>query len=143
MEKKTLKTYQITINSEPEEIESIKQMFDIIKVKEIKKTRTLTQNNSLHLWFSQIAEALNEKHFDMRTIIRDEIAIEWSGYNVKEYLFRPLMKAKFGKKSTTQLFKSGEIDDIIDIITKVIAERTNGEVGYIPFPSIVSINNFS
>ena len=49
-------------------------------------------------------------------------------------MWRRIQKEMFGQKSTTQLFKSKEIDDIVDTITKLITERTNGEV-FVDFPS--------
>ena len=103
-------------------------------VKNVKESISTQQMKALHLYCSNLAEALNAKHFDMRAIIRQDVEIAWTGYSVKEYMFRPLMKAKFGKTSVKQLFKSKEIDDIVDIITKLIAERTNGECDYVPFP---------
>jgi hypothetical protein len=107
----------------------------ILDIKNVKETRTDQQNKSLHLFFSQLAEALNEKHCDMRMIIRDDIEIEWSKETVKSYLWKPLQKALYGKTSTTELFKGGEIDKIYDYIVKIISERTKGEVIVPPFPS--------
>jgi len=132
----------IEIDEERADIENIirnKFKFEfgcrIVDVKNVCKTRTTAQNSALHLWFSQIAEELNSKHFDMRAIIRQDIEIEWTGYTIKEYLFKPLLRAKFGKKTTTKI-TTNEINDIFDIINKTIAERTGGEVEVPNFPSI-------
>ncbi len=103
-------------------------------IKNIKENITTQQMKALHLYFTHLAQELNDKHFDMRAIIRQDVEIEWTPYTIKEYLFRPLMKAKYGKISVKQLFKNKEIDNIVDIITKVIAERTKGECNYVPFP---------
>jgi hypothetical protein len=107
----------------------------IVDIKNVKETRTDQQNKALHLFFTQLAEALNEKNFDMRAIIREDVEIEWSSHTVKEYLWRPLQKALYGKKSTTELFKSQEIDKIYDYIVKIISERTKNEVIVPTFPS--------
>lgn len=113
----------------------------VLDIKNVRETRTQTQNAALHLWFQLLAEALNEKHFDMRAIIRKDIEMPWSGYAVKEYLFKPLLNQQFGKKSTTQLFRSKEIDLLFDIINRTIIERTGGEVSSPPFPCKEELEN--
>lgn len=103
-----------------------------IKIEVVKNRRTSQQNAALHLWFTQLSETLNNDGYDMRKLIRQEIDIMWTPYNVKEYLFRPIIKSLTGKKSTSQL--TGEdINKIYDIINKTIGERTGI---FIPFPSI-------
>ena len=106
---------------------------EITVSKKIKK-RTSKQNRALHLWFTLLANAMNEAGYDMKKVIRDELDISWTDYNVKEYLFRPLMKNLFGYKSSNEL-KTGDIDKIYDIINKTISERTGVHV---PFPSLES-----
>lgn len=135
--------YQLIINIDidpklpKEEAEKIiqKKYPEAVNIKRIKDYRTLQQNSALHLWFQQLADELNDKGFDMRLFVKKDINIEWSGQSIKEYLWRPLQKAKFGKKSTTQLFKTGEIDEIYDIINKEVIERTKGWAVCPPFPS--------
>jgi hypothetical protein len=112
--------------------------FEVIDVKPVKSVRTLKQNSALHLFFTLLADELNEKHFDMRHLIRQEVELSWTPYNVKEYLWRPLQKALLGKKSTTQLDKIKDIDIIYDHLNRIITERTNGEVDFPAFPSIES-----
>ncbi|MDF1498765.1 MAG: hypothetical protein P1P85_05460, partial [Patescibacteria group bacterium] len=99
--------YDITVEIDEDTVEDVdiaikeKFKFDfkfkVIDIQNVKQTRTSQQNNALHLWFTQLAETLNEKHFDMRTIIRNDIDIEWTTYTIKEYLWRPLQKALYGK----------------------------------------------
>lgn len=96
-----------------------------------KKTRTLRQNSSLHLFYSLLAEALNESGNDMKAVIREEIDIPWTPYTVKEYLWRPIQKQYLQEQSTTKL-KTRDIDKIYDIVNKVIGERTGV---FVPFPS--------
>lgn len=98
------------------------------------RARTTPQNNAMHLWFTQLADALNEKHIDMRTLIREEIEISWTPYSVKEYLWRKLQIVLLGKKSTTKL-KTNEIDIIYDHINRIITERTKGQVEIPIFPN--------
>lgn len=107
----------------------------IIDIKNIKETITTQQMKALHLYFRLLADEFNNKHFDMRAIIRQDVEIEWTPYTVKEYLFKPLIKVKYGKTSVKQLLKNKEIDSVVDILTKLIAERTDGQCDYVPFPS--------
>jgi len=98
-----------------------------------KLKRTLQQNAALHLWFTQLADALNEAGYDMRKTIKEGIDIPWTPYTIKEYLWRPVQKELLQKISTTQLDKLKEIDAVYDVVNRVIAEKTGV---YIPFPSI-------
>lgn len=40
-----------------------------------KRERTLTQNRAIHLWFTMLADALNDAGLDMRTVLKPEIEI--------------------------------------------------------------------
>lgn len=94
--------------------------------------RTGKQNSSLHLDFTLIGNALNEAGLEMNKVLT--IDIPWSPYSVKEHLWKPVMKIKTGKESTTELDKTnGEINEIHDIIMKKLGEKWGVE--YIPFPS--------
>lgn len=112
--------------------------FKIIDVKPVKSVRTLQQNSALHMFFTLLADELNDKHFDMRHLIRQEIELSWTTHSVKEYLWRPLQKALLGKKSTTKLDKIKDIDMIYDHLNRIIIERTKGEVDFPVFPNIES-----
>ena len=101
-------------------------------VKKVVKTRTSLQNASLHKWMSLLADALNLSGQDMRKTIRQDIDISWTEYNIKEYLFKPMMKAMYGKESTTQL-STVEIQKVYELVDKTIAERTGVTI---PWPNI-------
>jgi hypothetical protein len=107
------------------------------EIRPIRSTRTEAQNRALHLFFTQLADELNEKGFDMRTLIRQEVEISWTPYSIKEYLWKPLQKALTGKKSTTQLDKYQEINLIYDNLNRIIIDRTQGEVTPPSFHCIV------
>ena len=64
--------------------------------------------------------------------ISENIDIPWSPETIKDYLWRPIMKAMLKKDSTAKL-DSNEIDKIYDVLNKTIAERTGVSV---EFPSI-------
>ena len=119
------KTYDLYVASfEGREVE--------VTIKKFVKKRTDRQNRALHLWFTQLAQALNKDGFDMKAVIKEGIDIFWSPYTVKEHLWRPVQKAYLGKESTRNL-DTGEIDKIFDIINKGVGEKTGV---YVPFPSI-------
>lgn len=94
------------------------------------KKRTEAQNNAMHLWFTQLADALNLAGWDMKKVIR--VDIPWSPYSIKENLWRPLQNAMFGKDSTTQL-TTDEVTKIYEVINREIGNRTGVTI---PFPSI-------
>ena len=104
----------------------------LVTIEKYTKKRTDNQNRALHLWFTQLAEALNSAGFDMRKVIRKEVDISWSPLSVKNYLWRPIQKELFQKKSTTQL-TTEEINQIYDNVNRIISERTGVSV---PFPNI-------
>lgn len=104
-------------------------------VERIEKTRTIPQNRAMHLYFTQLAEALNDAGMDMRAVIRTNVEIPWTPVSIKEYLWRPVQNKSLRKKSTTEL-TIGEIDKIYEAVNRVVGERTGVHV---PFPSIETL----
>ncbi len=100
--------------------------------------RTLPQNNSLHLYFTQLAEALNNAGYDVKKTLREEIEIPWTSYLIKELIWRKLQIAMLGKESTTELLKEKEIDLIYEVINREIGNRTGVAI---PFPSEEELMN--
>jgi hypothetical protein len=111
------------------------QGFEVLGVTHIGHLRTDKQNRALHLWFTMLAEALNDAGFDMKKTIRPELEIAWTGQTVKDYLWRPCQLAYLQKKSTKELDKEADINAIYDLVNRIIGERTGVHV---PFPSIDS-----
>jgi hypothetical protein len=103
------------------------------------KQRTLAQNRALHLFFNQLAEELTAHGLDMRKTLKPEIDIPWSGETVKEFLWRPVMKAQLNKESTTEM-TTADIDRVFDTITKHLGEKFGLTL---QFPSIETIINDS
>jgi hypothetical protein len=107
-----------------------------VDIKPVLSSRTLSQNSALHLFFTQLAQELNNHGLDMRHLIRQEVEISWNAYSVKEYLWKPLQKVITGKKSTTKLNKSQEINIIYDNLNRIIVERSKGQIDFPPFPCL-------
>lgn len=99
------------------------------------KQRTLQQNRALHKWFELLADNLNTAGLDMRKTLKESVEIPWSADTVKEYMFKPIMKAQLDKTSTTQL-TTKEIDLVFDTITKYLGEKHGV---YQDFPTIEAL----
>ena len=102
--------------------------------------RTEQQNKALHLYFTQIAEALNHEGFDVRIILQviaeKGVDMMWSPALVKELLWRRIQKKYLDKHSTIELDSLQEIDRIYDMLNKFLSENFFVSV---PFPSIETL----
>ena len=108
----------------------------IYELKKFSQSRSLSQNKALWLWFTMVAETLNDGGMDIRTFIREEIEIPWSKDSVHELLWIKLQIAMTGKKSTTKI-NTQEINKIMDVIIRTAGERS---VELPPFPSFEYLN---
>lgn len=99
------------------------QTVEVEEGEEPKGTRTLTQNKALHKDCALIAKKLNDAGKDMRIVLRADYLIPWTTESVKEHIFRPIMKALYGKESTTELNKLQEIDKIHEVIMRELGEK--------------------
>lgn len=94
--------------------------------------RTASQNNALHLYLSQVAEALAREGHTMqdvtKAIRRAEIRPTMAA--LKEVVWRPLQEIIHAKKSTTELSKQ-DIDPVYEAMNKWLGQ----EFGiHVPFP---------
>ena len=97
--------------------------------------RTLSQNNSLHLWLRQLSEALNDAGLDMKKTLKPTTDIPWTEENAKEHLFKPLMEAMYNKDSTREL-TTKELTKVAEVLTRHLAEKFDITT---PFPSLDSL----
>lgn len=86
------------------------------------KKRTILQNKSLHLFCTQLADALNAAGLDMKKTLRQDIEIPWTKENVKNHLWRPIQEAMTEKHSTTEL-DSAEPSQIYEVLSKHLGEK--------------------
>lgn len=84
--------------------------------------RTDKQNSAEHLWFRQIAEALNDAgyHVNDRQVIR--IDIPFTEYTVKEEMFKRIAAAMFGKDSTAKL-TTKETQEAAEVLSRHLGEK--------------------
>ena len=85
--------------------------------------------------FTQLAEELNDAGLDMRKTLKPGVEIPWEGKTIKEYLWRPIMKAQLGKESTTEL-NTKDIDKVFETIVRHLGEKFGIEL---QFPSVESL----
>ena len=99
------------------------------------KQRTSIQNDSIHLFCRQIADACNDSGYEMvisSAILKSDLYVPWSQSSVKERIWRTVQVAKYpARKSTTQLERK-EVSEIAEIITRHLGENKGLHV---PFPS--------
>lgn len=97
----------------------------IVELGLYKHTRSSLQNDSIHLYFKLIADALNDAGYSYikQSIIKNEfIEIPFTADIIKESLWREIQLTLFNKKSTTKI-TSREINQIVDVITNWLAEK--------------------
>lgn len=94
--------------------------------------RTMNQNSALHLYFSLVAEALNAGGYTVQAVLKESLDIDWNKDLVKENIWRPVQEITLGKKSTIDLAKVSDIDEVYEHVNRFLAEHF---FIHIPFPS--------
>lgn len=97
-----------------------------------KGTWTDNQRKAFHKGCEELAAYLNERGLDMKAVLKDEVDIPWDKDNVKEYIFRPIMKAMWGYESHKQLKKVEQVSQLWNVAMKHLGERHSVE--YMEFP---------
>lgn len=94
-----------------------------------KKRRTLTQNAALHLYFTQLADALNSAGLDQRKTLKPSVPMPWSPHSVKEFLWRPIQLAALQKESTKSL-TTQEVNQVFEVLARHLAQRLGVSVAW-------------
>lgn len=131
------------INSEKTRYDFLKAMSDLYDEKkyltiEIKtgKPRTNLQNASIHLYWSLMADAMNDAGFSYKQFIEvveaNGVAVPWDGEKFGDEVWRRVQAAMYpetilkdGKPSTTKL-KSDQVAKVYDVVNLKIIDMTNG-----------------
>lgn len=109
-----------------------------LRLEKIQSTRSLSQNNALHLWFQLIAGELNEAGYTVQLVLKQKVDLDWTKDSVKELLWRPAQFAILKKKSTTELKKIEDIDKVWEHLNRHIGEKFGIHV---PFPSNATVES--
>ena len=99
------------------------------------KQRTAVQNNSLHLYCTEIAELLNEHGISLEVFYKN-IEADHTMESVKE-LWRSFARSKYGKVSTADL-TTKELQAIYEEVNRHVAKFGI----HVPFPSEESLINY-
>ncbi len=102
--------------------EDLLQVHKEIKISPYRKTRSSLQNRALHLFFRFIADELNEFTSFTYEGLTQKFEIPYTESIVKDYIWRPLQVALFGKTSTTKL-TTQDINTMIDVFNKYFSEK--------------------
>ena len=94
--------------------------------------RTDQQNKAMHLYFQQVANALNDAGLTMEQTLQNlTMEIEWTKESVKEILWRTAQRRLLGKQSTRELNKQEDITRIYEVVNRFLAKMGI----HVPFPS--------
>lgn len=94
--------------------------------------RTNLQNDCLHQYCEDLANALNDAGFDMQVVLEAKpLDVPWSKELIKKVLFKDVIKAMFDKTSTAKL-GTKEISQAYEVLNRFTAENFSISV---PWPS--------
>jgi hypothetical protein len=122
-------------------IKKLTEMFNQLGYIEIKvntkKNRTLTQNAALHVYYRNLADALNDAGMDVRKTLKPSFYMMWTPNLVKELLWKPIQEALTGQKSTTKIERA-DPSKVYDVLHNKLTDWGID----VPFPSVESIGNY-
>lgn len=84
--------------------------------------RSSQQNRALHLYFKQVAEALNDAGYDMKKVLKEEVDIPWTTESVKNHLWRPIQKILLNKESTTEM-NTFDPTEVYNCLSRHLAQK--------------------
>ena len=101
-------------------------------------TRTSQQNRALHLWLERLAEALNDAGYSVNDRIVLKAEISFTKENLKENVFKPVMRALYPEKKSTAELGKIEITEVYDEVNRFLAQRVPVDVP--PWPTEEQLN---
>jgi len=102
------------------------ETFGPVKVEEL---LTEKQRNALHLWFRQLAKALNDAGWDARKTLKAEVEIPWTEQMIKSLVWKSVQKIMVEKESTTKL-NTKEVNLIYEVVDRHLSEKTGVHVEF-------------
>ena len=109
-----------------------------LNIEEIKLNRTLSQNNSIHLYCDLVADKLNQSGQTVQTFFKADIPMPFSMIIVKELVWKFFQKRMLEKDHTARL-TTDEVTKIYDAMNIHLAEKYGVSV---PFPSIDNLRTY-
>lgn len=103
------------------------------------RTRTITQNSSIHKYCQILSDKFNEAGLDMQTVLAEGTSIPWSESKVKEDIWRTVQIALTGKESTKDL-NTDEVSKVYDVVNRHLSQTFGVSV---QFPSRDNYENIS
>ena len=108
---------------------------DELELVEVSETRTQKQNNSIWLYCTKLAGALDAAGYDMRTFPwKEGLSIPFTKKSVMEQFWRPTQDAMLGKESTKELTPK-EVNVIYEAVDRALSTRVGVRA---EFPSLQS-----
>ena len=95
-----------------------------------KADRTWRQNNTLHLLFRRMAEALNDAGFEIPHPFKPDLEIPYSEESVKELLYKPIINMYFKVDRSTDL-DTKQLSESMTILVDAV-NRNTGVYVHIP-----------
>ena len=94
--------------------------------------RTEQQNKAMHLYFQQVAEALNDAGLNIEQVLKNfTMELDWTKESVKEILWRTAQRRMLGKESTKELSKQEDITKVYEAVNRFLAKLDV----HVPFPT--------
>lgn len=100
----------------------------------MKDKRSLKQNKSIHLYFTQLADALNDAGYSVAKVMKHDAEIPWNPNLVKELLWRQVQEIMTEIESTADL-EPKQVSQVYEVVNRHIAQTTGVSV---PFPDLYS-----
>ena len=102
-------------------------LYEIV-IRKAKSTRTIKQNSAIHLYCDLLADALNDAGFSVNDQVVLSLPVSFTGDNVKENIWKPVMTALYPDKTSTTQLEKMEVSEVYDNVNRAIAERTGVSV---------------
>lgn len=95
--------------------------------------RSDQQRKSIEVYCREVAIALNDAGYDLHAILeKKQLPVSCTQENIKEVIFKAILKALFPPKISTTELTTGEVKEVYEHMAKWV----NEEFGiYVPWPS--------
>ena len=88
----------------------------------MRKRLTRSQQNSMWLFFQNLADTLNAAGYDMKKTLKHDVEIPWTKQSVHDHLWVPIQTAMIGKSSTTEM-NTVEPSEIYEVLNRHLGEK--------------------